>query len=290
MEELAKSLSKFLDEEDQKILRTLSKDPTVLEVLKKVFEEPEKAEKYLILIRDNYSALLFTTKLAERISRYLEKEDEEKGLNIFLKGIGYLTEMKDRRAIQSVFSLLKEAIDRRLALGKFETAAKLVTSFKEFGFSSYIKKLLFHVIEVSESKDFARAIKILELLPTNEDVLTVKSYILLDWGKSIAVSDPEAGLRKIEEALKIKDLPSAKIAMAEIYESIGNYLKAYEIYSTLKNQPEIERKLLRLLIEWGEETKDLNKLEEAKILATGDIVLVEEIDRRIKKIKEQSQS
>lgn len=290
MEELAKSLGKFLDEEDQKILRTLSKDPTILEVLKKVFEEPEKAEKYLILIRDNYFALLFTTKLAERISRYLEKEDEERGLNIFLNGIGYLKEMKERRAIQSVFSLLKEAIDHRIALGKFETAAKLVTSFKDFGFNSYVKKLLFHAIEVSESKDFARAIKILELLPQNEDVLTVKSYVLLDWGKSVSVSDPEAGLRKIEEALKIKDLPSARIAMAEIYESIGNYSKAYEIYSTLKNQPEIERRLLRLLMEWGEETKDLKKLEEARTLATGDIVLVEEIDRRIKKLKEQSQT
>lgn len=289
MDELTESLSKFLDEEDQKILRTLSKDYTVLQVLKKVFDEPEKAEKYLILIKDNYFALLFTTKLAERISRYLEKEDEEKALNIFLKGIGYLAEVKDRRAIQNVFSLLKEAIDSRLSLGKFETAAKLVTSFKEFGFNNYIKKLLFHALEVSESKDFTRAIRILDLLPMNEDVLTVKAYVLLDWGKSISASDPEAGLRKIEEALKIKDIPSARIAMAEIYESIGNYSKAYEIYSALKNQPEIERKLLRLLMEWGEESRDIKKLEEAKILASGDILLVEEIERRIKKLKEQSQ-
>lgn len=288
MDELTNILNKFLDEEDQKILRMLSKDQTVLQVLKKIFEEPEKAEKYFVLIKDNYFALLFTTTLAEKISRYLEKEDEEKGLSIFFKGIEHLTEIKERRAMQSVFSLLKEAIDRRISLGKFETAAKLVTSFKDFGFNSYIKKLLFHALEVSESKDFNRAIRIVDLLPTNEDVLTVKSYILLDWGKSIAVSDPETGLRKIEEALKIKDMPSAKIAMAEIYESIGNYSKAYEIYSALKNQPDIERKLLRLLMEWGEEAKDIRKLEEAKILASGDIVLLEEIDRRIKKLKEQN--
>jgi tetratricopeptide (TPR) repeat protein len=286
MDELIESLKEFLDEEDQKILRSLSKDLTVMQVLKKVFTEPEKAEKYLILIRDNYLALLLTTKLAERISRYLEKEDEEQALTIFLKGISYLNEMKDRRAIQTVFSLLKEAIDSRLNLGKYETAAMLVTRFRDFGFNSYVKRLLYHALEISESGDFPKAARILDLLPQNEDVLTVKSYILLEWGKSIAVSDPEAGLRKLEEAVKIRGLPAAKIAMAEIYESIGNYAKAYEIYSALKNQPEVERKLLRLLIEWGEETKDLRKLEEARSLAAGDTVLLEEIDRRIKKLKE----
>ena len=286
MDELIESLKEFLDEEDQKILRSLSKDLTVMQVLKKVFTEPEKAEKYLILIRDNYLALLLTTKLAERISRYLEKEDEEQALTIFLKGISYLNEMKDRRAIQTVFSLLKEAIDSRLNLGKYETAAMLVTRFRDFGFNSYVKRLLYHAIEISESGDFPKAARILDLLPQNEEILTVKSYILLEWGKSIAVSDPEAGLRRLEEAVRIRGLPAAKIAMAEIYESIGNYAKAYEIYSALKNQPEVERKLLRLLIEWGEETKDLRKLEEARSLAAGDTVLLEEIDRRIKKLKE----
>ncbi|MEG9194427.1 MAG: hypothetical protein V6S10_03775 [Candidatus Methanoglobus sp.] len=286
MDELIESLKEFLDEEDQKILRSLSKDLTVMQVLKKVFTEPEKAEKYLILIRDNYLALLLTTKLAERISRYLEKEDEEQALTIFLKGISYLNEMKDRRAMQTVFSILKEAIDSRLNLGKYETAAMLVTRFRDFGFNSYVKRLLYHALEISESGDFPRAARILDLLPQNEDVLTVKFYILLEWGKSIAVSDPEAGLRRLEEAVKIKDLPATKIAMAEIYESIGNYAKAYEIYSALKNQPEVERKLLRLLMEWGEETKDLRRLEEARSLAAGDAVLLEEIDRRIKKLKE----
>jgi tetratricopeptide (TPR) repeat protein len=286
MDELIESLKEFLDEEDQKILRSLSKDLTVMQVLKKVFTEPEKAEKYLILIRDNYLALLLTTKLAERISRYLEKEDEEQALTIFLKGISYLNEMKDRRAMQTVFSLLKEAIDSRLNLGKYETAAMLVTRFRDFGFNSYVKRLLYHALEISESGDFPKAARILDLLPQNEDVLTVKYYILLEWGKSIAVSDPEAGLRRLEEAVRIRGLPAAKIAMAEIYESIGNYAKAYEIYSALKNQPEVERKLLRLLMEWGEETKDLRRLEEARSLAAGDAVLLEEIDRRIKKLKE----
>jgi tetratricopeptide (TPR) repeat protein len=286
MDELIESLKEFLDEEDQKILRSLSKDLTVMQVLKKVFTEPEKAEKYLILIRDNYLALLLTTKLAERISRYLEKEDEEQALTIFLKGISYLNEMKDRRAMQTVFSLLKEAIDSRLNLGKYETAAMLVTRFRDFGFNSYVKRLLYHALEISESGDFPKAARILDLLPQNEEVLTVKSYILLEWGKSIAVSDPEAGLRRLEEAVRIRGLPAAKIAMAEIYESIGNYAKAYEIYSALKNQPEVERKLLRLLMEWGEETKDLRRLEEARSLAAGDAVLLEEIDRRIKKLKE----
>ncbi len=286
MDELMENLSRFLDEEDQKILKLLSKDPTVGQVLKKIFEEPEKAERYFILLKDNYFAVFLAAKLAERISRYLEGEDEEKALNLFFMGISYLTEFKERRAIQSVFSLLKDAIDSRISLGKFETAAKLVTSFREFGFSNYIKRLLFHSLEVSESKDFARAIRILDILPENEDVKTVKAHILLEWGKTISASDPEAGLRRIEEALKIKDLIPARIAMAEIYESIGNYAKAYEIYSSLKNHPGVDRKLLRLLLEWGEESKDVAKLEEAKIFAAGDSFLVEEIERRIRKLKE----
>ncbi|MDW7990231.1 MAG: hypothetical protein RMH75_06175 [Archaeoglobaceae archaeon] len=279
------SFSKFLSEEDQKILRTVIKDPVTHEVLKKLFEEPETAEKYLLLIKDNINAIFLAAKLAESIGRYLDGEDEEKCLNIFLRSIEYLKGIKDRKAVYSVFNLVREAIDNRITMEKYETASKLVNLFLELGFGSYLRKLVFHAIEIADSGDYARSIKILDNLPELEDVLTAKAYILVEWGKKLSVSDPELALSKVEEALKLREIPSAKLVIAEIFENLGNYPKAYEIYKSIKDQPSVEKRLVRLLMEWGEEEKDIKKLEEAKSFAYGDPLIFEEIERRIRKIK-----
>lgn len=276
--------SKFLSEEDRTILRAVAKDKIAFEVLKKLFESPESAEKYLVLLKDNPNAVLIATKIAEGIGRYLDAEDEEKCLNVFLRAIEYLKETRDRKTAYEVFNVVREAIENRISLGKYESASKLVSIFLNLGMGSYVKKLVFHAIEIAEKGDFARALKILNNLPTSDEVLTTKAYILVDWGKNIAMSDPQLGLSKIEEALKYKELPSAKVAMAEIYENLGNYAKAYEIYSSMRNQPGINARLARLLMEWGEEESSVEKLEEAKELVN-DPVMVEEIERRIRKIK-----
>ncbi|MFN3384143.1 MAG: tetratricopeptide repeat protein, partial [Archaeoglobaceae archaeon] len=256
------------------------------EILKKMFESPESAEKYLVLLRDNPNAILIATKIAESVGRYLSSEDEDKCLNIFLRAIEYMMEIKDRKSVYNIFEIVKEAIESRIALGKYESASKLVKIFLNLGMNTYVKKLMFHAIEVSESGDFARALRILNDLPQNDDVLTTKAYILLEWGKNIASRDPQLGLSKIEEALKLKELQSAKVAMAEIYENIGNYARAYEIYSSMRDRPGIATKLARLLMEWGEEEGDPKKLEEVKLIVN-DPVMLEEIDRRIRKIMDQ---
>lgn len=285
MDELA-MFSKFLSEEDQKILKVVAKDKITFEVLKKLFEAPESAEKYLTLLKDNPNAILIATKIAESVGRYLSLEDEEKCLTIFLRAIEYMKEAKDRKSIYNVFNIVKEAVEGRIALGKYESASRLVNIFLNLGMNNYVKKLIFHAIKVAESGDFTRALRILNNLPPNEEVLTTKAYILVEWGRKIAVSDPQLGLRKVEEALKLKDLTSAKIAMAEIYENLGKYQEAYEIYRKMIEEPGVPAKLARLLMEWGEEEKDLKKLEEAKYLAN-DPIMVEEIERRIRKIKDQ---
>ncbi|MEM0203311.1 MAG: hypothetical protein QXO16_03695 [Archaeoglobaceae archaeon] len=281
--------SKFLSEDDQKILRVVAKDRIAFEVLKKLFESPESAEKYLVLLKDNPNAILIATKIAESVGRYLNPEDEDKCLNIFLRAIEYMKETKDRKSIYNVFNIVKEAIEGRISLGKYESASKLVSIFLNLGMGSYVKRLVFHAIELAESGDFTRALKILNNLPPNDEVLTTKAYVLVEWGKKIAISDPQLGLSKVEEALKLKELPSAKVAIAEIYESLGNYAKAYEIYNSMRNQPGIDAKLARLLMEWGEEEKDLRRLEEAKTMVN-DPVMLEEIDRRIRKIRDQRES
>lgn len=278
--------SKFLSEDDQKILRVVAKDRITFEVLKKLFESPESAEKYLVLLRDNPNAILIATKIAESVGRYLNPEDEDKCLNIFLRAIEYMKESKNRKSIYNVFNIVKEAIDSRISLGKYESASKLVSIFLNLGMGSYVKKLVFHAIELTENGDFTRALRILNNLPPNDEVLTTKAYVLVEWGKKIAISDPQLGLSKVEEALKLKDLPSAKIAMAEIHESLGNYAKAYEIYNSLRGQPGVDAKLARLLMEWGEDEKDTKKLEEAKTMVN-DPVMLEEIERRIRKIRDQ---
>lgn len=288
MDKFIDSISSFVDEEDIKLLKALSKDSIVVHSIKRIFENPEKSSKYLILLRDVPAAVYIVAKVAERLSKYLEGEDETKCFDIFLRALRDLKDCRERRLLQNMFLLLKESIERRLMEGKYEDAAKLVMEFQDFGFKSYIKKILFFALEVSEDGDYSRATRILDLLPETEAVIDAKASVLLEWGKTIAISNPEAGLKKIEEALKFKDAPEVRIAMAEIYESMGNYDKAYFIYSSLRAvYPGIERKISRMLMEWGEETGDVEKLREAYNLAVGDKLLSEEIERRIKKIESQ---
>lgn len=285
MEKFVEDVARFLDDDDVRILRTLSNDAVILHSIKKIFENPDKVSKYLILLRDSPVSVYIVAKIAERLSRFLEGDDESKCFGIFLTSLRELRKCNDRKILQNMFTLLKEAIDRRIADEKYEDAARLVVEFQDFGFKGYIRKILFFALEVSESGDFARAISILSHLPNSEAVTEAKASVMLEWGKALAKANPEAGLRKIEESLKFKDTLEARIAMAEVYEAMGSYEKAYEIYSSLKGYPGIDRRISRMLMEWGEETGDVEKLKEAYVLASGDRLLAEEIERRIRKIE-----
>uniref|UniRef100_A0A7J2TI42 Tetratricopeptide repeat protein n=1 Tax=Archaeoglobus fulgidus TaxID=2234 RepID=A0A7J2TI42_ARCFL len=285
MDKEVEVLSKFLSDRDQKIFRAVIRDPIAFEVLKKLFEDPDNAEKYLILIRDNVHAIFIAARLAESIGRHLDEDDEEKCLNIFLRSLSYLDNFRDRKTAYDVFEIVREAVESRIVMKKYESASKLLSIFQNLGLKNCLKKLVFHAMEVADSGDHARAVRILDLLPNCDEVLSAKAYVLVEWGKKLSASNPEEALRMIEEALKIQDVPSARVIMAEIFENLGNYEKAYEIYKAIKNQPSIEKRLARLLMEWGEESKDLKKLEEAKFLAANDPVMLEEIERRIRKIK-----
>ncbi len=283
--DFVETLSNFLDDDDVKLLKAVSTDPITSHSLRRIFEHPEKVSKYMILLKDAPTTVYLVAKIAERLSKYLDEEDQSKCFGIFLTAMRELKNCKDRKIVQNMFLLLKEAIERRLMEGKYEEAAKLVMEFQDFGFKGYVKKILFFALEVSEDGDFKRAMRILELLPPSEEVAASKASVLLEWGKSLALRNPEAGLRKIEESLKHRETPEAKLAMAEIYEDLGNYEKAYYIYSSLRNvYPGIEKRISRMLMEWGEESSDIEKLKEAYNLAMDDKILAEEIARRIKKL------
>ncbi len=285
MDDFFRTLSRFLDEEDEKILKAVSNDAIVAHSIKKIFERPEKVGKYMIVLKDTPTAVFLVAKAAERMSRYLSGDDEDRVFNVFITALKWLKDCSDRRTLQNMFSLIREAVERRLAEGNYEEAARLVVEFLDFGFRSYVKKILFFALEVSDEGDYRRAMRILDLLPESEDVIAAKASVLLEWGKNIAAANPEAGLKKIEESLELKDSPEARIAMAEVYESIGNYEKAYYIYLSLRNTyPGVDRKIARLLMEWGELEEDVEKLREAKNFAGGDETLVGEIERRMAKI------
>jgi tetratricopeptide (TPR) repeat protein len=289
MEKFIETLSNFIDEEDIKLLKVLSKDPIAMHSMKRIFENPEKAAKYLTLLKDSPSTIYLIAKIAERISTYLDGEDEARSFGIFLTALRMLRNCNDKKIMQNSFLLLKESIEKRLIDGRYEDAAKLVVEFQDLGFRSYVRKIVFFALEVSEDGDYRRALRILDILPDYDEVISSKASVLLEWGKLIALSNPEAGLKKIEESMSLRETPEGKLAMAEIYESMGNYEKAYKIYSSLRGLfPGIEKKISRMLMEWGVESKDVEKLREAYALAFDDKMLAEEIMRRIKKVDPNS--
>lgn len=284
MEKFFQILMKFLDEEDARVLKSISSDSVLAHSIKKIFEKPENSAKYLIFLKDNPNGVYLVAKAADRLSRYLDGKDSEVVFGVFFSALKLLRDSGDKKTIQGLFSLLREAIEYRLANGRYEDAARLAVEFQDFGLKNYIKKILFFVFEVVENGDYLRAMRILDMLPKSEDILDVKASILLEWGKKLSLSIPEAGIKKIEESLSIRETEEAKLALAEVYENIGEYKKALSIYYSMKNYPGVAEKIARLLMEWGEIEKDLDKLYEAKNLTSNDL-LREEIERRIIKIK-----
>lgn len=276
-------LKPFLNDDDYKTLKNICLDNMVAYSIKKIFEKPEKASKYIALLKNNPTAVLIIAKAAENMSKYLNGNDYEKAFSIFFSALKALKDVQDKKSSYLLYPLIKDAVERRLSEGKFEDAARLVVEFQEFGFKDYIKKILFFILDLSE-EDGLRALRILNMFPEDDITKEVKASILLEFGKKIALSNPQLGISKIEESLKIKDDPVAKLSLAEIYESIGKYNEALQCYLSVKNYPSVSNRIARLLMEWGEIEGDVRKLEEAKNYAE-NLILREEIERRIEKIK-----
>ncbi|MCS7122127.1 MAG: hypothetical protein NZ895_05975 [Archaeoglobaceae archaeon] len=282
--EIVELLKPFLSSDDFKILKAICLDNMVTYSIKRIFEKPEKASKYVILLKDNPTAILLIAKAAENMSKYLDGQEYEKSFSIFFTALKALKNVQDKKIFNSTFLLIKDAIERRLNERRYEDAARLVVEFQDLGFKNYIKKILFFIIDLSD-EDCVRALRILEMLPEDEVVREAKASILLELGKKLSLSNPQLGISKLEESLKLKDDPLTRLALAEVYENIGKYDEALNYYLSVASYPGVSNKIARLLMEWGEVESDLKKLEDAKNYADNSL-LREEIERRIKKIGE----
>lgn len=290
MHEFVNDVAVFIDDADVKILRVLARDKVAILSIMKIFENPERAGKFLVLIRNRPAAIYLVAKIAERISRYLSKQDAGKCFDLFLNSILMLKDVHDRTIRQKVFLLLKESMDRRIREEKFEELAKLLSKFYDLGFKSYLDNLLFSVSLLAEKGEYQKAVNILNLI--NLDTANqLKSHILIEWARSIVQYDPEKALENLREALEIDEAnEDAILTLANVYGSMKEYEKAVKIYEIVSSR-EALYKTAEILKAWSKEldSKDaLEKLKEAyKIAIEIDEGLAEEIFNSIKEVLEK---
>ncbi|RLI79003.1 hypothetical protein DRP05_05505 [Archaeoglobales archaeon] len=289
MREFINDVSIFVDDSDVKILRALARDKVAISSIMKIFENPEKAGKYLILIKNRPAAIYLVAKIAERISKYLNEEDAEKCFNLFLNSILMLKDVGDKAIRQKVFLLLKESMERRTKEEKFEELAKLLSEFYGLGFKSYLDSLLFSVSTLAEREEYQKAVNILNLI--NFDTANqLKSQILVEWAKNIIHNDPKKALKNLREALEIdKTNKDAILTLAKIYESMKDYERAVKVYEIVGTR-EAMYKMAEVLKAWSYELegKDaLEKLKEAyKIAVEIDDGLADDIFNSIREVLE----
>jgi len=271
MEEFLKDAEVFLDYSDLKILRAVSRDETVSKPILKVFESPENAGKYLVILKERPKALFVVAKLANRISKYFRGEEGRTIYDLFLKAIRMLRDQEDSWIKNAVFLLLKETIERKLKEGDFEGAASLVSEFQEYGFKNYFKKILLVSSELAEKGDFERAVNIINLLGPSATVNELKTQIYLEWGKRLMdLRDYNTAETQLREALKHATshnaLSEIRLTLSNVYKKLGKFENAYsQILKIEPENPVEEIKLLReaakILMEWGKKLEAENKDE-----------------------------
>lgn len=124
------------------------------------------------------------------------------------------------------------------------------------------------ISDLSESGNYERALKIINLLTPSESVNELKSHILEEWGRKFAERGGfiKAASRYLE-AIRVGNRRDLMMDLGEIYFKLGEYENAYEIYNNVevssKNENLIKRRKSELLIKWGEELASKRKLKEA---------------------------
>jgi tetratricopeptide (TPR) repeat protein len=240
----------------------MKRDETVSKPIIKIFENPEYAGKYLIMLKDRPKALFIVAKLSERISKYFKGEEGEAIYNIFLKSVRMIKDTTDTSLKQSLFLLVKEAIERRMNEGDFETAASLISEFYSFGFKNQFKKILFTASELAEKGDFERTIKILNSLSPSEIVRELRTQIYFEWGKKLfSLKNYTSAEIQLREALKFSENEEisreTRFVLAEVLRKLGRFEESYRELSKIEPQNPVEeikilRNAARTLMEWGE--------------------------------------
>jgi tetratricopeptide (TPR) repeat protein len=306
MEEFLRDAEAFLDYSDLRILRAVSRDETASLPILKIFENPENAGKYLVILKDRPKALFVVAKLANRISKYFKGSEGEVIYDLFLKAIRIIKDYKDPWIKNAVFLLLKETIERKLREGDFEEAASLVSEFHEYGFKNYFKRILLVSSELAEKGDFERAVNIINRLAPSARVNDLKTQLYLEWGKRLRnLGDYTSAEIQLKEALRYAashdTLLEISLTLSSLYERQRMFEKAYnQILKVEPQNPVEEMKLLReaarILMEWGSEVekkdKDeaLEKYNQAYQLALriGDVSMSKKAVEKARKVLSQT--
>ncbi len=307
MEEFLRDAEVFLDYSDMKILRAVSRDETASKPIIKIFENPENAGKYLVILKERPKALFVVAKLANRISKYFKNDEGKIIYDLFLRSVRMLKNQKDAWIRNAIFLLLKETIERKLEEGDFEEAASLVSEFQEYGFKMYFKKILLVSSELAEKGDFERAISIVNRLGPSTTVNELKTQIYLEWGKRLMdLGDYSSAELQLKEGLRYAKshdtLSEIHTTLSKIYKRLGKFEQAYkQIMKIEPENPVEEIKLLReaakILMDWGvrleKEDKDeaLDKYNQAYQLALriGDISISKKALEKARKVVSASE-
>jgi len=258
-----RDVASFLDPADLKLLRVLLKDDVVSSSITQIFKNPESAGKYLVILKDRPNSLYIVAKIAESIEQYLEAEDAEISYELFIKSLEHIRDARDKTLRMKLHLLVRNAIKRKINEDDFETAAMLTSEFYDFGLRDIHKKLLLISSDLSESGNYERALKILNLLKPSDSVNDLKSHVLEEWGRSLFEAGEliKAASRYLE-AVRVGNRNDLMVDLGEIYQKLGEFENAYEIYNNIeissKNENLIKKKKSELLIRWGEQLA-LNK-------------------------------
>jgi|Deesub1362B_J571_1020462.scaffolds.fasta_scaffold00801_14 tetratricopeptide (TPR) repeat protein len=266
--EFLREVANFLEAEDIKLLRIFMRDDVTSASIIRIFEDPENAGKYLVLLKDRPKAIYIVAKIAERIEEYLKGDEASISYELFMKALEEIKDTKDSALKLKIHLLVRDAIIRKINEKEYETAAALTSEFYEFGLKDCLKKLLLIASELSERGDYPKSVKILNLLIPSDSINELKSHILEEWGKNLmAKRDYINAASRFLEAIRVGNRKEVLINLGDAYFRAGEFENAYEAYSsieiTAKNEIEVLRRTSMMLNSWGEELVNQGELEKA---------------------------
>ncbi|MFP3909263.1 MAG: tetratricopeptide repeat protein [Archaeoglobaceae archaeon] len=263
-----REVSTFLEPEDMKLLRILMRDDVIATPITKIFEEPENAGKYFVLLKDRPKSLYLVAKIAERIEGYLDGDEARLSFELFMKSLEQIKCIQDKDLELKVYFLVRETIQKRIDNCEYENSAVLITELYDLGLKDLLKKLLLVVSDLSDSGEYSRAIKILNLLTPSESVNSLKSYILEEWGKSlISQGEYASAASRFMEGIRISNREELYLNLGDAYYKAEEFERAYDTYSSIegsyKNEIELLRRKSMLLNSWGEHLVNKGDYENA---------------------------
>ncbi|HID42726.1 MAG TPA: hypothetical protein EYP30_02970 [Archaeoglobaceae archaeon] len=266
--EFIRNVANFLEPEDLRLLRILMRDDVTSASITKIFEDPENAGKYLVLLNERPKAVYIVAKIAERIEEYLEGEEASISYELFIKALDRIKNTENNVLKQKIHFLVRDAIIRKINEKEYEIAAILISEFYDFGLKDCLRKLLLIVSDLAEEGEYQRAFKTLNLLPHSSITEELKSHILEEWGKGLMTQGEYINAAsRFLEAIRTGNRKELFTSLGDAYFRAKEFDKAYDAYKSVelsaKNEVDVLRRISMLLNFWGEELVNEGEYEKA---------------------------